>query len=350
MAHILADRVKETTTTTGTGALALGGAVTGFRDFDSVMANADTTLYAIFSSGGSEWEVGIGTWNTGNTLSRTTILASSNAGAVVNLSAGTKTVALTLTTAGIWPGLLLAEGAAINWDSGDVTLTQSGNTLTLAGGGFVLPAGTTAQAPLTFDSSGSLVTTAVDNTMEVDATNLYFTSDAGNRGYVSVNHFTRLAANRNLTNDTNENPLFASADDAITLETGVYRFEMILRITTMSSTSGNALIDILGAGTAVVDTWAWWYNAVDNSSPSPGPVTAQSGWPFQQDSAASIATAGTGTALAVAAWGTFDVTTGGTLIPSIDLVTANAAVLSAGSYFKVERMGATDVVKLGQWA
>lgn len=88
MAHVKADRVKETTTTTGVGALTLGGAPTGFRTFASQMVAADTCFYAI--DGGAEWEVGIGTFNT--TLTRTTVLASSNANAAVNLSAGTKTV------------------------------------------------------------------------------------------------------------------------------------------------------------------------------------------------------------------------------------------------------------------
>lgn len=91
MAHIAADRVKETTTTTGTGALTLAGAATGFRAFSSVMAANDTCFYAI--QGGSEWEIGLGTFNT--TLTRTTILASSNAGAAVNLSSGTKDVFIT---------------------------------------------------------------------------------------------------------------------------------------------------------------------------------------------------------------------------------------------------------------
>jgi hypothetical protein len=91
MAHITADRVKETTTTTGAGALTLAGAASGFRAFSSVMAAADTCFYAIV--GGTEWEVGLGTYNT--TLARTTILSSSNAGAVVTLSAGTKDVFIT---------------------------------------------------------------------------------------------------------------------------------------------------------------------------------------------------------------------------------------------------------------
>lgn len=94
MAHISADRVQETTTTTGTGALTLAGAVTGYVTFGSVCADTDTAYYAIFSAG-AEWEVGLGTWGTGGILTRTTILSSSNAAAVVNLSAGTKTVVLT---------------------------------------------------------------------------------------------------------------------------------------------------------------------------------------------------------------------------------------------------------------
>jgi len=92
MALVLADRVKETTTTTGTGTLTLAGAATGFQSF-SVIGNANTTYYAISSSGSSEWEVGLGTYtSSGTTLARTTILASSNAGSAVNLSAGTKDV------------------------------------------------------------------------------------------------------------------------------------------------------------------------------------------------------------------------------------------------------------------
>ena len=95
MALVLADRVKETTTTTGTGTLTLAGAATGFQSF-SVIGNGNTTYYAISSSSGTEWEVGIGTYtSSGTTLARTTILASSNSGSAVNLSAGTKDVFVT---------------------------------------------------------------------------------------------------------------------------------------------------------------------------------------------------------------------------------------------------------------
>lgn len=92
MPHIVADRVKETSTTTGSGNLTLAGAVSGYRAFSAVMANNDTTLYAIAHQSAAEWEVGVGTWQTGGTLVRTSIIASSNGDAAVNFSAGTKDV------------------------------------------------------------------------------------------------------------------------------------------------------------------------------------------------------------------------------------------------------------------
>ena len=92
MAFVLADRVKETSTTTGTGTFTLAGAATGFQSF-SAIGNANTTYYTIALQGGSEWEVGIGTYTaSGTTLSRDTVLASSNSGSLVNFSAGTKDV------------------------------------------------------------------------------------------------------------------------------------------------------------------------------------------------------------------------------------------------------------------
>ena len=87
----LFDRVKETTTTTGTNALALGGAVANFRTFASVIATGQPCWYALEHPGASQWETGIGTYTT-NILTRTTVTASSNANAVVSLSAGTKFV------------------------------------------------------------------------------------------------------------------------------------------------------------------------------------------------------------------------------------------------------------------
>lgn len=92
MALVLADRVRETSTTTGTGTFTLDGAVTGFQSFAAV-GNANTTYYTIAGPNNNEWEVGIGTYTaSGTTLSRDTILDSSNSGSAVNFTAGEKQV------------------------------------------------------------------------------------------------------------------------------------------------------------------------------------------------------------------------------------------------------------------
>lgn len=105
---LLFDRVKETTTTTGTGTITLAGAETGFRSF-SVVGNGNTCAYVIAHQSANEWEVGIGTYtSTGTTLSRTKILASSNGGSLVSFSAGTKDVFLTM------PAIMIDTASAIN--------------------------------------------------------------------------------------------------------------------------------------------------------------------------------------------------------------------------------------------
>ena len=96
MALVVKDRVKETTTTTGTGTVTLGGAVQGFQTFTSVLSNADTTYYAIIDYTNHAFEVGLGTFtSSGTTLARTTILESSNSGSAVDFGSGTKEVFIT---------------------------------------------------------------------------------------------------------------------------------------------------------------------------------------------------------------------------------------------------------------
>lgn len=93
MALILADRVQETCNSPGTGTVTLLGAQTGFQSFSAGVGNGNTTFYAIANQIGGNWEVGLGTYSsTGNTLARTTVLASSNAGSLTNFSSGIQNV------------------------------------------------------------------------------------------------------------------------------------------------------------------------------------------------------------------------------------------------------------------
>jgi len=97
MALVLNDRVKETTTTTGTGTLTLGGAVTGFETFAAGIGNSNTTYYAVILPGSAEFEVGLGTLNSdSSTIARTTIISSSNSDNAVDFSAGTKNIFCTI--------------------------------------------------------------------------------------------------------------------------------------------------------------------------------------------------------------------------------------------------------------
>ena len=90
---LYADRVKDSTTTTGTGDITLSGtAPTGYQSFNTAFGTNTYFIYVVSSSSGSEWEVGEGYLSTSTNLKRDTVLASSNSGSAVNFSAGTKDV------------------------------------------------------------------------------------------------------------------------------------------------------------------------------------------------------------------------------------------------------------------
>jgi hypothetical protein len=119
MALIVADRVQETTNTTGTGAYTLGGAVAGFQTFASEVSNADTVYYSVTDN--VNFEVGLGTYaSSGGTITRTTVFTSSNSNNAVNWGVGTKNIFLT------YP----ADKAVIEDASNNVTI---GNNLVVGG-------------------------------------------------------------------------------------------------------------------------------------------------------------------------------------------------------------------------
>ena len=204
MALVLNDRVKETTTTTSTGAVALGGAVTGFETFSAGVGNSNTTYYAIVHRTADEWEVGLGTLDGSSAnLTRTTPISSSNSDSAVNFSAGTKdvfctfpaskTMEMVLTTAGdtLYASsnntpARLAKGtarqviqmnssaAAPEWaaspqsvltTSGDVLYASSANTMARLAKGTarqVIQMDSSAAAPEWAASPQSVLTTAGD--------------------------------------------------------------------------------------------------------------------------------------------------------------------------------------------
>ena len=132
MALALYDRVKETTTTVGTGSVTLLGASTGFQSF-AVVGNANTTYYCIADQGGANWEVGIGTYTaSGTTLARTTVLSSSNADALVTFTAGVKDVFVTYPSSkGLWKdasGNAIGLGTPAAFVGTNITGTASGLT------------------------------------------------------------------------------------------------------------------------------------------------------------------------------------------------------------------------------
>jgi hypothetical protein len=143
MALVLEDRVREQSTTTGTGTFTLTGAVIGYQTFSGAVGNGNTTYYTISNPGTTEWEVGIGTVSAGQ-LARTTILSSSNAGSLVTFTAGTKDVFVT------YP----SEKAVYLDANGNVSTLGTVNSGTWQGTAITVPYGGTGATSFT---SGALI-------------------------------------------------------------------------------------------------------------------------------------------------------------------------------------------------
>jgi hypothetical protein len=138
MAFVIADRVRETTSTSGTGTLTLGGPFSGFQGF-SVIGDGNNTYYAISDPNTGSWEVGVGTYTaSGNTLSRDTVLASSNSGSLVVFGPGTKDVICTQPAERnvyvVGSNVVAANSATVpNTLLANSSITINGNTVALGG-------------------------------------------------------------------------------------------------------------------------------------------------------------------------------------------------------------------------
>jgi len=163
-------------------------------------------------------------------------------------------------------------------------------------------------------------------------------------------NFMALNADYALANSTAGQKAFnGTANGALTLEAGLYAFEFLLHLTGMSATSGNLAFDILGAGTATISKALYYNVGLDSTAPETA-AAAGGSLATAAQSAASIVTAGTGTGVVASGRGMFRVSAGGSIIPSITLLTASPAVMKDMSFFTCRRLGPAAAVSQGDWS
>jgi hypothetical protein len=233
MALVVKDRVKETTATTGTGTLTLAGAMAGFQAFSAALSDGDTTYYALFESSTGEWEVGLGTFALGSTtLARTTILASSNAGSAINLTAGSAEVFITQ-PAGKTVVFDAAGGLTLNQDpTGNLQAATKQYVDTIAAAGLhyhdpvrveeptaltVTYNNGTAGVGATLTNAGTQAALVLDGvTMNVaDRVLIYVQADATQNGIYTVTNVGSVSTNWVLTRATDADSYGPSDPDSL---------------------------------------------------------------------------------------------------------------------------------------
>lgn len=327
MPLVIADRVQETTTTTGTGTITLAGAVSGFQSF-SVIGNGNTTYYTIAHTTAAEWEVGIGTYtSSGTTLARTTVLSSSNSNNAVNFSAGTKNVFCT------YPA-----GRAVEKDASNI---------------LTLDAGTTTTAPLVFQS-GTNLTSATAGAMEYDGKVPYFTPQGTQRGVVPGMQYYRLNSASAGANVTTAQNIFGVG---VTLSgSTVYQFESVFAMSKSAGATSHTIALGFG-GTATVNNIGYWaHNQGDTTGFNTVPYAGTMFDQWISVATAQVITGAIGVATTYRLFvvnGTVSVNAGGTFIPQYTLSAApgGAYTTQIGSYFQIYPIGASGAnVSVGTWA
>ncbi len=238
MALVVKDRVKESSTTSGTGTLTLAGAVTGFQAFSAALSNGDTTYYAIAELSTGAWEVGLGTYTTsGTTLARTTILDSSNSGSAINLSGAGADVFITQP----------ADKAAYFDAAGDLTLNQDPTAALQAATkqyvDTIAAAGIHYHDPVRVEREGNLTATYNNGTAGVGAT----LTNSGTQAALVIDGVTLNSADRVLVyeqTDQTQNGVYTVTN------TGSPSTNWVLTRATDADSYGASDPDSLGQGDA----------------------------------------------------------------------------------------------------
>lgn len=247
------------------------------------------------------------------------------------------------------------DSTTLTFPSTSATIARTDAGQTFSGtqtfaGSVALAAGTTSLAPLAF-SSGVNLTTATAGVTEYDGSVQYFTAVASARQVVTTEQFISLTATYTLTSTTAAQKIFNTpTNGTLTVAASTsYFFECMLSLSSMSATSGNFAFQVLGAGTATMTSVAWMAMGADATTLST--ATAFSGsFNATSSGAGDVVTAATNTGAMVLVKGIFRVNAGGTIIPSVALTTAAAAVVGVNSYFRCYPIGTNTVQSVGNWS
>jgi len=332
-------------TVTSVAALTLG--TTG-TDLSSTVANGTTTpvitLQVPTASASNRGALSATDWSTFNSKGSGTVTSVGSTGTVNGL-----TLTGTVTSSGN-----LTLGGTLDLSSPPIiggTAPNTGNFSTVN-----LSAGTTTVAPLDF-VTGTNLTTPAAGSWEYDGTAFYATPIASNRAANVAEHFVARTGTKTMTSNTSLQAIFDNTTGTGGLTSGAltvgastsYFFEMSINVNTMSATSGNMGFSIVGAGTATFTSAAWHAFGLDNTNQQTG-ANAGTTWQSTAGATGNIVTAATGTAASAIVKGIFRINGAGTIIPSIQLTTASAAVIGVNTWFKCYPVGTNTVISVGNWA